>query len=372
MRLMHVVDSLELGGLERIVTDLAIAQRDRGHDVSVFSLLDTQGFADELRAAGVDVVIGAKSRPFDLALLGRMRRTVARKRIDVLHAHSFVPNYHAAAATLGLRGAPVLVGTCHDMGKRLSQRKLRWMYRWSMRRTAGVAMVGRQVHDTFVQRGLASAEKATTVLNGVPFERFASTPARRAAARRVLGIADGAIVIGAVGRLVELKNHRLLLDVFARLLPHRPRLRLVIVGAGPLRDELSARAAQLGITGSVTFTGARSDVADLLPAFDVFAMPSSTEGLSIALLEACATGLAIVATAVGGNPEIIRDGHNGRLIAAGDAQALQAALDDLLWDEPLRRRLAESAREWVRANASLDAVCAAYDRFYLRALRAPA
>jgi S1-C subfamily serine protease len=75
--------------------------------------------------------------------------------------------------------------------------------------------------------------------------------------------------------------------------------------------------------------------------------------------------------AVGGNPEIIGDGHNGRLIAAGDAQALHAALDDLLWDAPLRRRLAETAREWVRANASLDAVCAAYDRFYLRALRTP-
>jgi glycosyltransferase involved in cell wall biosynthesis len=281
MRLMHLVDSLEFGGLERIVTDLAIAQRDRGHDVTVFSLLHTEGFAPQLQAGGVDVVVGGKSRSFDLRLLNLIRQTVVSKGIQVLHAHSFVPNYHAAAAVIGLRGAPAIVGTCHDMGTRLSNRRLRWMFKWSLRRTAAVAMVGQQVHDSFVRKGFVVAEKATTVLNGVPVNRFAFTPTRRATARRALGVPDDALVIGAVGRLVGLKNHILLLDVFAQLLARHPRLRLVLVGSGPLLDELKARAALHGMADRVVFTGAHSNVAELLPAFDVFAMPSLTEGLSI-------------------------------------------------------------------------------------------
>ena len=368
LKILHVVDSLEFGGLERVMTDLAKAQQARGHEVIVFSINPTVGLLPELLAAGIPVVIGAKSRSLDLDVLGKLRRTAVEGKVSIVHAHNFVPNYYAAVALLGASPRPPLVGTCHDMGSRLSDRKLRWMYRLSLLRTARVAMVGQQVHDRYIASGLVKAGSAETVLNGIPVQRFAGSAERRLAARKRLGLADTAPVIGCVGRLVPLKNQRLMIESLPALLRAHPSLRLVMIGDGPLEPVLRAQAASLKVAEHIAFLGQRSDVADLLPAFDIFALPSLTEGLSIALLEACATGLAVVATRVGGNPEIIRDGQTGLLVPVDDGDALRDALASLLDDPTLRTRLGANACEWVAAHASIDALCSTYDRFYQRAM----
>jgi glycosyltransferase involved in cell wall biosynthesis len=369
MRLMHVVDSLEFGGLERVVTDLAIAQKSRGHQVTVFSLQTTEGLMPELLAAGVEVVVGHKRRSADLAMIGKLRGLIKARGIDIVHAHNFVPNYHAAAAMTLLGRRPVQVCTCHDMGTRLSNERLRKFFTWSLKHTAGVAMVGQQVHDRYVNDGMVPAAQAMTVLNGVPVDRFAWSAERRAKARATLGVADDELLIGAVGRAVALKNQRLLIELLPAIAAQQPKVRLVVIGGGPLEAELRELAAAKGVADRVSILGQRTDVADLTPGFDVFAMPSLTEGLSIALLEACATRLAIVATAVGGNPEIIKPGQTGLLVPPDDGPALQAALLDLLGDATRREQLARAACDWVRHNASLDSLCDTYDRFYEQALR---
>jgi glycosyltransferase involved in cell wall biosynthesis len=260
------------------------------------------------------------------------------------------------------------VCTCHDMGMRLKQRRLRWMFRLSLTRTALVAMVGRQVHDRFVSTGLVPQARAKTVMNGVPVQRFAPSPPRRAAAREALGLSPSALVIGCVGRLVPLKNHRLIIGVIPALVAKHPELRLVIIGAGELAAELQAQVQALGMGENVVLAGQRSDVGDLLPAFDVFALPSLTEGLSISLLEAGATGLALVATAVGGNPEVVSDGRSGLLVPVDDGPALAAALARLIDNPEERSRLGKAAFEWVRANGSIEALCEAYDALYRQAI----
>lgn len=368
--LIHVVDSLEFGGLERVVTDLAIAQQAAGHRVSVFTINATTGFRPVLEAAGIPVVVGDKRGTLDRAVLRSLRAASMDKGVDVIHAHNFVPNYYAAISTLFARPRPVLVGTCHDMGMRLSNRRLRWLYRWSLTRTTRVAMVGQQVRDRFVNTGIVDAARAVTVLNGIPVAHFRNSEARRVAARAALGIAPDAPVIGCVGRLVSLKNHRLLLAHLPGLVRVHQNLRVVLAGDGPLHAELLAQARALGMTDHVLFLGARTDIANILPAFDIFALPSQTEGLSIALLEACATGLAIVATDVGGNPEIVHDGSTGTLVPVDDGPALEAALDTLLRDAALRARLGAAACAWVAANASVDALRVAYDDFYQAAIAA--
>lgn len=367
-RLMHVVDSLEFGGLERVVTDLAIAQRQRGHEVAVFSINDTTGFAAELEDNGVPVFMGHKQGTLDLAVLRRMRQQVRERSLQFMHAHNFVPNYYAATALLGLAGHCALVGTAHDMGMRLGQRKLRWMYKASLMRTARVAMVGRQVHDRFVGDGILDARRAVTVLNGIPVMRFRNSPERRAAARDALGLPPDALVIGAVGRLVALKNHRQLLDSMAELAPRFPQAHLVIIGAGPLEADLREAAGRSPAATRIHLLGQRSDVARLTAGFDIYAQPSLTEGLSIALLEAGATALPVVASAVGGNVEIIQDGTTGLLVPVQDQPALTAALARLLADAPLRHRLGASAAAWVAAHASVESMCDAYDRFYAESL----
>jgi glycosyltransferase involved in cell wall biosynthesis len=367
MRIVHVVDSLERGGLERLVCDLAVAQHQAGHAVSVFSINETAGFADALRDAGVPVVVGHKRRGFDLGVISALRALCTSLPADVVHAHNFVPNYYAATALLGLGGRTVLVGTCHDMGTRLANRRLRWFYRLSLWRTARVAMVGRQVHERFVGGGLVPARKADTVLNAVPLARFGAVEGARAKARSTLGLPQDALVIGCVGRLVALKNHRLIIDLMPALLVAHPSLHLVLLGGGVIEADLREQAARLGVADRVLIAGELPDVAGLLPAFDVFAMPSLTEGVSIALLEACAAGQAIVATRVGGNPEIIESGQRGLLVPPDDRGATLEALTSLLASPDLRRHYGEQAREWVTAHASLDALRLRYDQFYRQA-----
>ncbi|MFA7322588.1 MAG: glycosyltransferase [Dokdonella sp.] len=362
--ILHVVDTLETGGLERVVSDLAIAQHARGHDTAVFSLLATDGFRRELEAAGVPVIIGNKQGTLDRKLLGHLRQTLADRSVDILHTHNFVPNYYAAIASLALRRAPLLVNTCHNMGSRLAQRRLRWLYRASLLRTARVALVGDQVRDHLVRTGIVSATRAATVINGIPVERFGSSPVRRQAARARLGLVDADLVIGCVGRLVALKNHAQLIGLMPALLQRHPRLKLILIGDGPLAAELTTQVVTLGVGDRVSLAGAQSDIASLLPALDVFAQPSLTEGISIALLEASASGLAMVASDVGGNAEIIRNNETGLLVPVANDAALLTALDRLLADADLRQRLGSAASDWVRAHASIEVMSDAYEAFY--------
>ncbi|WP_165967307.1 glycosyltransferase [Luteimonas aestuarii] len=366
-RILHVVDTLEFGGLERVVADLAIAQAAQGRQVEVFSLNDTRGFRPMLEAAGVPVVVGAKRGTLDLRMLSALRHNVSSNAVQVVHTHNFVPNYYAALATRFVAHPPALVNTCHNMGTRLSNRRLRWLYRWSLRHTARIALVGRQVRDRLVETGVAEPGKADVVLNGVPVP---ATTGDRDAARDRLGIPRDALLLGSVGRLVALKNHRLLLDAMPGLLAKHPRLHAVIVGDGPLQPELQRQIDGLGLARHIHLAGPRNDVQALLPAFDVFVLPSRTEGLSIALLEACAAGLAVVATDVGGNGEIIADQSTGRLVPSDDLPALQDAVGALLHDRDGRRRLGGAAREWVRMHGSVDAMRQNYDTVYARALDA--
>ena len=363
--IVHVVDSLELGGLERVVTDLAIDQAGAGHRVVVFTLAGGGGFEADLAAAGVPVVVGGKQHTLDTGVLRALRRAVIDGNADIVHAHNFVPNYYAALALAWPSGRRrVLVNTCHNMGSRLSNRRLRWLYRLSLACTARVAMVGQQVFDHYVEAGFVKPERAEVVLNGIPITRHAAGPGARAAARAALGLSPDAMVIGSVGRLVTLKHHRLLLVQMVELAASHPAVELVLIGEGPLRAELEALAEALGISDRVYFPGARDDVAQLLPALDIFALPSLTEGLSIALLEACAAGLAIVATSVGGNPEIIADGRNGRLVPPDDGAAMRIALAALLDDAALRARFGAAARDWVAAHGSIEAMRRHHDNFY--------
>lgn len=368
LRILHVVDSLEFGGLERVVTDLAIAQQARGHDVGVLSILDTRGFRDVLEAAGIAVDVAGKQSAMDLGVLRRIRDVVRTRRVDVVHTHNFVPNYYAAAAMRLAGGRHVLVNTCHNMGSRLAGRKLRWLYRMSLRATARVALVGDMVRDHLVGTGIVPDARATAVFNGIPTARFSPDPLRRALARTALDVTPDTVLLGCVGRLVGLKNHRFLLERMPALCRACPDIALVIVGGGPLEDELRAHAAALGLADRVRILGARTDTAELLSAMDIFVLPSLTEGLSIALLEACAAGLPVVATAVGGNPEIVTDGVTGRLVEPGDASGMHDALLGLATDAGVRHRVGGAARRWVEEHGSVEAMQQRYHALYLDAL----
>jgi sugar transferase (PEP-CTERM/EpsH1 system associated) len=179
------------------------------------------------------------------------------------------------------------------------------------------------------------------------------------------------LTLGTIGRLDPVKNQASLLEAFARLGQRHADLRLVIVGDGPLRGHLQSRAESLGIARQVTFTGARSDTPELLRSFDVFVLPSVNEGISNTILEAMATGLPVVASRVGGNPELVEDGRCGRLYDPAAPEALQRALVPYLTDAALRERHGRAARERVVQNFSLDSLVSRYLAMYDELLAPP-
>jgi glycosyltransferase involved in cell wall biosynthesis len=363
LNVLHVVDSLERGGLERVVTDLARAQKVAGGSPRVFCLYRLGELAAELKAAGIGVVCGEKHHGLDLRALWRLRREIFNG-CDVVHAHNLVPNYYCAIAMRAAWRTPALVGTCHDMGTRLFDPRLRNRYRWSVPYTQRFAMVADLVYANYVNRGLIPAERSQVIYNGIPVDRYLRGAGPRALARQRLNLPTDALVIGAVGRLVALKNHASLLHALPLLCADFPQLRLVLVGSGEMDAELKSIALASGITNRVVFTGERPDVAALLAAFDVFALPSITEGMSIALLEACAAALPIVATRVGGNAKIVQEGSTGLLVDAKDDAALRAALHTLLADGTRRQQLGAAAHQWVREHAAIEAMRDAYAALY--------
>ena len=360
----HVVENLERGGLERMVIDLALAQQAAGHRPRVACLFAPGALADELRGQGVEVFACHKAAGLDLGAVRRLRAWLGARPGTVVHTHNANAHYHSVAASFGV---PVsrLLNTRHGMGTAQPRSRGEWLYRRSMWRTDVVAAVCEAARARFAAQGVRPRARLLAVPNGIRVETFAAANAeRRAALRNVLGLAPGTRIIGTVGRLNPVKDQATLLQAFARVHAEAPDTALVLVGDGALRGELEARAGASGAGEAVHFLGDRGDVRQLLQGFDVFALSSRSEGYSMALLEACASGLPIVATDVGGNREIVGHDRNGVIVPAADAPALAAALRGLLRDPARARQLGIAGRDWALREASVQAMAARYDTLY--------
>jgi glycosyltransferase involved in cell wall biosynthesis len=203
--------------------------------------------------------------------------------------------------------------------------------------------------------------KLQVIDNGIDLARFAPDARARAEARRELGVPDDAWVVGTVGRLVDLKNHALLVRALAPTGQH-----VVIVGEGPERAALEELVAALGVGARVCLAGRRADVPRMLTAFDVFALPSTSEGLPLVLPEAMATALPVVATRVGGVPQVVDEGVTGFLVPSQDEAALRDRLATLAADPGRARAFGARARELALERYSLERMWAAYRAIYER------
>jgi len=182
--------------------------------------------------------------------------------------------------------------------------------------------------------------------------------------RKELGLPEEGPVIGTVGRLVPIKGHEWLLKAAPRVLAEFPHATFVFLGEGPLLGQLQQLAAGLGISGHVMFMGARQDVPECLAAFDLFAFPSINEGMGRALIEAMAVGVPVVATRVGGIPDVVADGETGLLVPARDETALADALLKLLRDPARRQAYGQAARRSMDERFDVKAMVRAIDRLY--------
>ena len=365
MNITHFVENLNRGGLERVVLELVKLQHQQGHRCQVVCLFESGSLAHELTALGIPVGVCGKRPGLDMRALARARRMIRTHATEVLHTHNAVVHYQAVLASCGL-GVRHVINTRHGMGQiRGSSTRREWLYRRALLRTDAVVTVCEAARRDAVRHGIVPARKAKVVPNGIQLEAFhMASGEMHDQLRQALSLPAQARVIGSVGRLNWLKDQAGLIRAFRLIHEQSPDTALVLIGDGELRAELEQCAVAEGVAADVHFLGDRNDVNALVRGFDLFALSSLSEGYSMALLEACATALPIVATDVGGNGEIVRDGITGCLVPAGDPQALANAIIVLLRNPQRAHALGRAARAWVELNGSLQTMAQRYAEIY--------
>jgi glycosyltransferase involved in cell wall biosynthesis len=342
--------------MERLVCNLA-SRPELAEFEKVVCCLDEFGMLKpELEKTGVRAVLLKRRPGFDPGLVLKLAKFLRREKATVLHTHSLDPMFYGGLAAK-LAGVRVLVHTQHDPLPAQYGWKDRLKFRAASKLFTRIVAVSEQTYGAITKYALPQ-ERCAIVLNGIDDRRF---PNAEATGRSKKGAQWH---IGSVARLAPEKGTRVLLEAFARLRREQPDSRLVLVGDGPDRIPLEGHASKLGIREAVDFLGARSDIAELLQTFDLFVLPSLSEGIPLALLEAMAAQRAIVASSVGGVPEVIVDGESGLLVPPGDAESLAAAMAKLLESETARAKLAANATVRVRERFSEHAMAMAYRSLY--------
>lgn len=370
MRILYPIIDGEVTGGNIICLRLIEEAQKRGWDVFVNS--PARGdFIEMIRGkcAGIHYVDTTKSFRFDKSV--ELAQIMKRERIDLVHCHTPLPDTNLSRLAAALSGIPVV--THAHIGQSLSSnaivRRYQLMLDWCTSRLFcdRIIAVSAAVKKEFMEQG-SPGSKIEVVHNGINLDD--NRPERSSSeARGELKLANGQKVIGEVARLCEIKGQHILLKAARLVIKQFPEAVFMIVGEdlqekGKYRRELQALAEELGVKGNVIFTGYRSDVPDLMNAFDLYVLPSFAEGLPVTILEAMAAAKPVITTPVGGNTEIVIYGKTGLVVPAGDHDQLAEAILHFLRNPQEARQMGRNGYERVKAHFSLDQMVEKTFRIY--------
>ena len=364
MRITHFVEDLNRGGLERVVIDLILKQVDLGHKCQVICLLRMGIMAEQLLSRGIEVRSCDKKSGFDYKAMLKARSYIRDFETEILHTHNVMPHYYGVFSSIALNIKKRL-NTSHNMGDYRSSNKQEYLFRLAMFFSDSWVFVCEAARKRNIKNGIIDKGKSRVIPNGIMFEmvKKRNTKSKKEFIDEV-SVDEGSLIIGTVGRLNKVKDHVTLIEAFCQVLKLKRNAVLVIVGGGELEYELIALINEKGVEERIKMLGDRSDVYELLAAFDIYAVSSISEGHSIALLEACAAALPIVATDVGGNSEIVKPNVNGYLVPAKNPVALADAIVALIDDSKERELMGRMGRLWVEQNGSVDVMADQYAEIY--------
>jgi glycosyltransferase involved in cell wall biosynthesis len=358
MRIVHVESGRYLYGGARQVAYLIDALSQRGHENALVCPPGHPLAARALRAAIREVPMHGD---LDFGMARRLRRVFAELDAEIVHVHS-------------RRGADFFAGrACERDGRaalltrRVDNPELPAWARFKYRPYRQVVAISRAVRDELCTRGGLDAARVPLIASAVDANEFRPDANGRSRVLREFALDEGAVVIGVCAQLIPRKGHELLLHAWPELVRRVPSAQLLCFGRGPLRESLERLVTKLGLSRCVRFVGFRNDFVDLLPGLDVLVHPAAREGLGVAVLEAMAAAVPVVATAVGGVVDAVSDGAEGLLVAAGDGPGLVAAIERLAGDAALRRRLGAAGRSRAEQEFSIARMADGYAELYRNA-----
>lgn len=366
VKVMHVVNRLNYAGLEMVVYNL-IRQLDAKWTSSIICCLDDAGpFGEDLKSDGWPIIELGRRSGIDWLLPWRLARLMRSHQIDIVHTHNAAPYFYGTIAAK-LARIPRVIYTKHGNEERQSKRLAGLCYRLLSLLNNRVVTVSDELKNYLITRGEAAPAKVMTVVNGVDVEQY-QIKIDRTGKRKELGLSETDFVVGHTARLSPVKDQSTLLKAIAAAMKVFPQIRLIIIGEGPLKAQLEVLADKLKISDKVFFLGIRRDMPEIFQIMDLFVLSSLNEGTSMTLLEAMAASLPIVATKVGGNPQIVKEGVTGLLVPVQDVEAMKRAVIFILKDRAKAEAMGEAGLRRVREKFSLKEMADIYERLYRPAL----
>lgn len=367
--LMHLVLNLQTGGLEHLVVDTIRCIDETKYRPILCTLQDSvsESLHRKIQSFGIKLIrLKKRNVAVDLGTIQRLAQTLKKEDVTILHTHNWIPLFYGSFAA-AISRTPIKIHTKHGSDISTSKSIVRILRRCISVTIDKCIAVSDDVKNALRCGYGFNPRKIVVVKNGIDTKRHNTiAEGSRELKRAEMGVRNGTHVIGIVARLSDEKDHlNLLRSIPAVVSSVRGKdFKLVIVGDGPCRENLIGTVRQLQISKKVIFLGDRSDVPELMNAFDTFILSSVTEGISLTLLEAMATGLPVVATNVGGNPEVVVDGVTGILVPPKDPEKMAEAIIRLLQNRELAKQMGDAGRKRVEEKFSLERMVREYENIY--------
>lgn len=368
IRVIHLVEDLKIGGLERVLATLVTHLDKHRYFPEVWCLAAGGRIARELRKNGISVrILGCTSYHRPLHIL-RLARLLQRAKADILHTHGYFASTFGRLVSF-LTGPAIRIQHVHTTDHGLTARH-RQIERMLARITHTVVCISEAVRRFVVDREGIPVSKTRVIYNGVKLPGPADP---KQASPLLLDWSADTFVVTTIGSLTPHKGHHILIRAVEILSERHPEIRLVIVGDGPLRWKLSEQVGRANLQEKVWFAGELESVFPVLYQTDLFVLPSmDREGLSIAAIEATAAGRAIVASNLGGIPEVVQDGLNGLLVPPGDPNRLAEAMEALIRDPDRRQKMGTAGRHRFNQCFQARQMTAEIERLYDETMKRPA
>ena len=364
MKILQLISTRGFYGAEQMLVTLARELRTAGIPVEIGVIQKhrtEEGLPAMARNAAIPIHHLPSGRRFDRRLVSAIRGLVEAERFDLIHTHGYKSDICAWWASVSI-GIPV-IATAHNWTRgSLPLRAYEMLDKMALRKMHRVVSVSETVRSALMRSGIPAA-RLSTITNGVDYDRF-----QNSAAAALDLPADTTHLIGLVGRLVPEKGFQFMAMAGPRILRMHPRASFLIVGEGPYRTRLEQLVAELGITSRFRFAGHRPDMACVYRCMDVMVLPSLREATPMCILEAMAAGVPVIASAVGGIPDVISDGVNGRLVRPGSQEELENAVITMLSKPDHARSLAANGFATIRAKFSARNMATRYAAIYLDVL----
>lgn len=368
IRIAHLINFLSPAGKEMGIVKL-LNGMDAGRFKGYLVVLDKVWDTLSLDTSKSELIAINKKRGNDFGLPWRLAKILKKEKIDIVHTHSWGTLVEGVLAAK-IAKCPLVIhgehGTFFTSGKRKLAQKIFWNWSDGLLSVSGI--LARKL-----EKGIGMPEGTFhSILNGVDMAKFKPDSKARERIRKEFAIAENTVVIGTVGRTMKVKNHPLMIRTAKVLKEKGLSFKMLLIGDSPMhndRDALLALIKELDVAEYIEMPGKRTDIPDVLNAFDIFLLPSFSEGCSNVIQEAMACGVPVVATDVGGNPELVTDGRTGYLFPSDDEKSCAEKLEKLILDDDKRAQFGQASLKDARERFSLDVMIRNYQDFYIQSLK---